>query len=98
MGGLLAIGWRLGDSAPWLLVSLLTLPLLSWLLGGPEIVGPIAGAMILVALAKRLEADRRPLPPPGPERRKVVLRRAFLDRDIASHEAWLRREPGVDEE
>lgn len=98
MGGLLAIGWRLGDSAPWLLVSLLTLPLLSWLLDGPEIVGPIAGAMILIALAKRLEADRRPLPEPGPERRKAILRRAFLDRDIASHEAWLRREPDVDED
>ncbi|MGD8904872.1 MAG: hypothetical protein PVI67_15010, partial [Anaerolineae bacterium] len=50
-------------------------------------------AMILITLAKRLEANRRPLPPPGPERLKVLLRRAFLDRDMASHEEWIRRQP-----
>jgi glycerol-3-phosphate acyltransferase PlsY len=96
MGGLLAIGWRLGDSAPWLLVSLLTLPLLSRLLGGADIVLPVASAMILITLAKRVEADRRPLPPPGPERRRVLLRRVFLDRDVASHEEWIRRQPDAD--
>jgi glycerol-3-phosphate acyltransferase PlsY len=97
LGGLLAIGWRLGDSAPWLLVSLLTLPLLAWLLGGPEIVGPIVGAMILITLAKRLEANGRPLPPSGPERWKVLLRRAYLDRDIASHQEWIRRQPDAED-
>jgi glycerol-3-phosphate acyltransferase PlsY len=108
MAGLLGIGWRLGDSAPWLLASLLTMPLLAGLLGGPkmlgpvllggpEVVGPIAGAMILITLAKRLEGNRRPLPPPGPERKKVILRRAFLDRDIASHEEWIRRAPANEE-
>jgi glycerol-3-phosphate acyltransferase PlsY len=89
----LAIGWRLGDSAPWALASLLTLPLLSHLAGGPEIVGPACGAMLLMTLAKRLEANRRPLPPPGPERRRVVLRRLFFDRDIASHTEWIGRRP-----
>jgi hypothetical protein len=63
------------------------------LLGDPELVGQLAGAMVLIALAKRLEANRRPFPPPGPERLKVVLRRAFLDRDMASHEEWIRRQP-----
>lgn len=92
-GALLAIGWRLGDSGPWLLVSLLTIPLLARLLGGPQIVGPAAGAMILITLAKRVEADGRPWPPLGAERWKVFLRRAFLDRDVASHEEWIRREP-----
>lgn len=92
----LAVGWRLGDSAPWALVSLLTLPLLSHLIGGPEIVTPTAGAMLLLTLAKRLEANRRPLPPPGPERHKVILRRLFLDRDIASHQEWIRRRPDED--
>ena len=104
MGGLLGIGWRLGDSAPWLYAALLTAPLLAHLfdgplmlgpilLGGPELVGRLAGAMILITLAKRLEANGRPLPPPGPERRKVLLRRAFLDRDMASHEEWIQRKP-----
>lgn len=93
MVGFLAVGWLLGDSAPWALASLATLPLLSHALGGPSIVAPAAGAMLLLALVKRLEANRRPLPPPGPERRRVFLYRFFLDRDIASHREWIRRQP-----
>jgi glycerol-3-phosphate acyltransferase PlsY len=89
----LAVGWRLGDSAPWALAGLVTLPLLSYLAGGPAVVAPASGAMLLLALAKRLEANRRPLPPPGPERRQVILRRLLLDRDIASHSEWIRRKP-----
>jgi hypothetical protein len=49
--------------------------------------------MLAVTLVKRLEANRRPLPTPGAERRRVVLRRLLLDRDIASHREWIRREP-----
>ena len=49
--------------------------------------------MLLLTLAKRLEANRRPLPPPGPERRRIILRRLLLDRDIASHADWIRRRP-----
>lgn len=90
---LVGLGWRLGDSAPWLLVSLVTMPLLARLAGGPDVVLPLAGAMIIVTWLKRLEANRRPLPHPGPERRHVVLRRLFLDRDIADHKEWLRQHP-----
>jgi glycerol-3-phosphate acyltransferase PlsY len=93
MLGFLAVGWLLGDSAPWALVGLITLPLFAHLVGGPDVVGPATGIMLLVTLIKRLEANRRPLPPPGPERRKVLLRRLFLDRDIASHREWLDRRP-----
>jgi len=89
----LAAGWRLGDSAPWALAGLLTLPLLAHAIGGPEVVAPAVGAMLLLTLAKRLEANRRPLPPPGPEWRRVILRRLFLDRDTASHAEWIRRRP-----
>jgi hypothetical protein len=49
--------------------------------------------MVVLTLLKRLEANRRPLPPPGPERRRVILRRLVFDRDIASHEAWIHRRP-----
>jgi glycerol-3-phosphate acyltransferase PlsY len=94
----LAVGWRLGDSAPWALVSLATLPLLSHIVDGPGIVAPATGAMLLLTFAKRLEANRRPLPPSGPERWRVVLRRLFLDRDIASHQDWIQRRPGEDSE
>lgn len=89
----LAIGWLLGDSAPWALASLLTLPLFSYLIGGPDIVLWLSVGMVLLTLAKRLEANRRSLPPPGPERRRVVLRRLVLDRDIASHADWIQRRP-----
>jgi glycerol-3-phosphate acyltransferase PlsY len=94
MVGFLAIGWLLGDSAPWALASLVTLPLLAHSVGGPAIVTPTAGAMLLLTVAKRLEANRRPLPPPGRERRQVILFRLLFDRDIASHRDWIRRQPG----
>jgi glycerol-3-phosphate acyltransferase PlsY len=87
------LGWLLRDSAPWVLAALVTMPLLPLFLDGPEVVGPLCGAMTLLALAKRIEANRRPLPPPGPERRSVILRRAFLDRDIVDHKVWIRQEP-----
>jgi glycerol-3-phosphate acyltransferase PlsY len=89
----LAAGWLLGDSAPWALASLVTLPLFAHFVGGPAVVGPATAVMLLLTLVKRLEANRRPLPPPGPERRRVILRRLFLDRDIASHTEWINRRP-----
>lgn len=91
--GLTIIGFLFGDSAPWLLAALLTMPLFSHFLGGPDIVGPLTGGILLIGLAKRLEANRRPLPPPGPERRRVLLRRVFLDRDIVDHKVWIDQQP-----
>jgi glycerol-3-phosphate acyltransferase PlsY len=89
----LTIGWLLGDSAPWALVGLVTLPLWSHVLSGSEIVIPLVGGMLALTLGKRLEANRRPLPPRGPERRRVITLRLFFDRDIASHSDWIRRKP-----
>lgn len=93
MLGFLAAGWLLGDSAPWALASLVTLPLFAHFIGGPDGVAPATGVMLLLTLAKRLEANRRPLPPPGADRRRVILRRLCLDRDIASHADWISRRP-----
>ena len=90
----LAIGWRLGDSAPWALAALVTLPVFAQVLGGPGMVITLASAgMLLLTLVKRLEANGRPLPATAPERKQVILRRLFLDRDIASHSEWIRRRP-----
>ena len=55
----------------------------------------VAGMLVLTFL-KRLEANHRPLPPSGPERRWVVVRRLFLDRDIMDHRVWIDRQPGVE--
>ena len=93
MATLLIVGWRLGDSAPWALASLVTLLLLTHFEGRLELVAPTAGAMLLLTLVKRLEANRRPLPPPGPEQRRVILYRLLLDRDIAPHQDWIRQQP-----
>lgn len=89
----LAIGWVLGDSAPWALASLAGLPILARAVGGPANVGWIAAGMLILTLVKRLEANRRPLPSESTERRRVLFWRAFFDRDIPSHREWLRRQP-----
>lgn len=91
--GFLLVGWRLGDSTVWTIGSLATLPVFSWWVDGPAIIPVAAGAMLLLTIMKRIEANRRPLPPPGPGRRQVILRRALYDRDIRSHEEWIRRQP-----
>ncbi len=89
----LTVGWLLGDSAPFALAALLSLPLLARYVDGPPFVAPLAGAMVLITLLKRLEANRRPLPQSGTERWRVILRRLLLDRDIASHSEWIHRRP-----
>ncbi len=91
--GFLLVGWRLGDSTVWTLIGLGTLPVFSWLVEGPPIVPVASLAMVLLTLAKRVEANRRPLPPRGPDRRRVLLRRLLFDRDIRSHQEWIRRTP-----
>lgn len=89
----LLLGWRLGDSTVWTLASLATLPIPSLMTDGPTIVPLAALAMLLLTLAKRVEANRRPLPAPGPGRRRVIVRRMLFDRDIASHMEWVHRSP-----
>ena len=89
--GFLAVGFALGDSAPWALASLLSLPLLIWLINGAPALYLLALGMATITLFKRLEANRRPLPPPGVERRRMIVRRLIFDRDIADHHQWIRR-------
>jgi glycerol-3-phosphate acyltransferase PlsY len=91
--GWLALGWVLGDSAPLGLLGMISLPLFAHWMNGPAIVIPLCGGMLLITLAKRVEANRRPLPEEREERRKVILYRLLLDRDILPHKAWVRREP-----
>lgn len=77
---------------PLTAIGLLGLPAFSLALSRPPAVTYGCLAMILLTALKRLEANGEPLPR-GPERRAVIWRRLWMDRDIASHEAWVTREP-----
>jgi glycerol-3-phosphate acyltransferase PlsY len=87
----LGVGFILGDSAPWALASLILLPAFNYWMNGPKLIYAVALSMVLLTIFKRLEANRRPLPKEKKERRIVILRRIFLDRDIASHQDWINR-------
>ena len=87
----LGVGFALGDSAPWALASLLGLPILIWRFDGSPTLYWMTGAMVLITLVKRLEANRRPLPVSKKERWLVIWRRLIFDRDIQDHQAWIRR-------
>jgi len=91
--GFLGAGKLFGSTAEWALASVALLPLFAYLMGGSPVAVCTGAAMLLLTVAKRLEANRRPLPSPGPERRRVLLRRLIFDRDIASHQDWLNRKP-----
>ena len=91
--GFMAAGRLLGSTAEWALAGVALLPLLACLAGGSATAVWLGVAILLLTVAKRLEANRRPLPPPGPERRRVLLLRLVFDRDIASHQDWLNRKP-----
>ncbi len=88
----LGIGNVFGSPAIPLLV-LISLPIFAALLNGPSIVLWLSVGMTVITIVKRLEANRRPLPDDPLERRNVILRRIFLDRDIQDHESWIQREP-----
>lgn len=87
-----AVGYLLGDSAPWALAGLIFLPLFNHWVNGPAVIDWFAASMVVLTIAKRLEANRRPLPQEKTTRRTVLLRRIFFDRDIASHQEWINRQ------
>lgn len=70
-----------------------TLPFSSWLATQPKEVTWACAAMLLLTVVKRLEANRLPLPHPGPQRRRVFLYRLLLDRDVGPRERWTERTP-----
>ena len=74
-------------------VPLFTVMALPIFANGSTIVLWAAAGMIVITVIKRLEANRRPLPSNPIERRKVILRRIFLDRDIQDQKRWIQREP-----
>lgn len=92
--GALAIGRLLHATAIFALLAIASLPALAWIMGGSGEVALGALAMLGITVIKRLEANREPLPSDPAERRRVLWRRLWLDRDTASWEAWMFRRPG----
>lgn len=87
----LATGFLFGDSAPWALAGISSLPILIWLLNGSTNLYWLVGGILLLTLLKRLEANRRPLPAPGKERGRIIWLRLLFDRDIVEHDSWIHR-------
>lgn len=75
------------------LFVVMSLPVFSPSLNGSPIILWLSAGMTVITIVKRLEANRRPLPTNPIDRRKVILRRILLDRDIQDHKSWIRREP-----
>jgi glycerol-3-phosphate acyltransferase PlsY len=90
----LAVGYFIfKDSPPFALFSMLSLPILAYFLDGSAVVMWGTICMLVITIIKRLEANGRTLPLDFKEKWLTLLRRLILDRDIRSHEAWIRREP-----
>jgi glycerol-3-phosphate acyltransferase PlsY len=94
MLGFLALGRLISrDSAPWALAALVGLPVFAWYMHQPPELIWATIIMLILALVKRVEANRRPLPADPAERRRVLLYRLLLDRDIRDWHTWVRRTP-----
>lgn len=87
----LAIGLILKQGAPSTASGLILLaPIASVIGDAPETVWGCA-LLALIIFLKRLEANRLPLPRDTKEKRAVLWRRLWLDRDIASDQLWQAR-------
>lgn len=93
LGAALGLGRLLRYTALGALVGVATLPLLSWITEQSPAVARACGAMLLLTVAKRLEANRLPLPPPGVKRHQTLMRRLLFDRDVGPREPWTERGP-----
>lgn len=89
----LALGRLLRYTGLGALVGVAMLPFLSRITQQPPEVTWACLAMVLITVVKRLEANRLPLPPPGAERRQVLMRRFLFDRDVGPREPWTERGP-----
>ena len=86
-------GWKLvQSSAVWVLIAFTSLPLLAiWWNRPSEIISLMVG-ILLVTISKRLASNS--LRPDGVTFPRLILNRLFFDRDIADHDAWIKRNAG----
>lgn len=85
-------GWRLtNSSALWVLISILLLPVWSLVLDHPWALVALMLALIAITAVKRLTANVSRNSAVGwPQ---LMMNRFLFDRDIADHDAWVRRGP-----
>ena len=91
-------GWKVAKSSGlWVLISLILLPLGSYLLHG-NILGHSLNmvwyslGLLGIVVLKRLLANWAPFPKEV-SRRKVLFNRLIRDRDVSDRTAWVRRSP-----
>ena len=75
------------------LVALATMPLLAWVLTDSTSLVWMCLAMLLAVVAKRLHANRLPLPGDPAQRKVVLWRRLIYDRDVPRDQPWTQRRP-----
>lgn len=92
----LGIGRLCRATAIAALLGFLTMPILALALAQPPHVIMADMVIALIAIVKRLEANRLPLPP-DQSLRQTLWRRLWLDRDVADVEAWTTRRPPLDQ-
>jgi glycerol-3-phosphate acyltransferase PlsY len=87
----IAIGWAIKQGAPSSIVGLILLAPSARAMGDmPEIVLACVLLTTIIAI-KRLEANRLPLPHDPREKRAVLLRRLWMDRDVPPAQPWQER-------
>ena len=88
------VGWAIfRSSGVWVYISLLLLPLWSFLLfKEPLAITWLCVGILTLVSAKRLVSNWTPLPEAIPKSR-VFFNRLLRDRDIAQQEEWLNRSP-----
>lgn len=87
----LAIGYIFKQSALATAAGLLLLAPMAWVIGDTREIVWGCALLALIIFIKRLEANRLPLPREAKEKRSVLWRRFWLDRDIASDQVWQAR-------
>ena len=83
-------GWQLTRSAaPWVLVGFALLPGFALYWERPPALVLLMVSLLLVTVVKRLTSER--LRGTGVPMPRLLANRLFYDRDIADHDAWVRR-------
>jgi len=88
---IITIGWVANHGAPSCMIALVLLAPVAWLIAAPMEIVWGSVALLVITIIKRLEANRLPLPRDAREKRLVLLRRLWLDRDIESDREWQER-------